>query len=459
MVRLTIALVRYRWPCSSRYPGYSLAGDRRSRTWGYGVAYEKTIVLLSGPIGSGKTTLAIYMKKNCTASCVSTSAILSVLIGRDLDRRELQQVGLERRFQGGEWIANEIIRSISHHPTVQIIVVDAVRTIEQVRQIRDLTVGNLRCLHIHLTAENQQLAERYYKRLRLSDSEVDWSVAKESLTEKAIAALGVDADLKIDTSRITSDDVAVRVMSRLRPGRQQYVPCVDALVGGQWGSEGKGNIAYFLSSEYELLVRVGAPNAGHRVCGHDGVVYTHHQLPSGTRATRTTPLLIGAGAVINPTTLLGEIAECEVSADRLTIDPAALVIEANDVQQEVNVKALIGSTGTGVGSAVARRIVSRGVAGAVRFAKDVPELGPYVRDSVELLESCYSRGAPILVEGTQGTGLQLAPWIVSSCDVTRHDCLRSAFGGWYRPATSAASDRGVSCVSDTSRWAIWSDGS
>ncbi len=268
------------------------------------MTYEKTIILLSGPIGSGKTTLAMHMKKDYAACHVSTAGILSALAGRDLSRGELQQVGLERRFQGGEWIADEVIRSARDHPVAEVIVVDAVRTVEQVHKIRDLAVGKWRILHVHLTADNQHLAKRYNARVRRSDLGIDWSVAKESLTETAIVALESDADLIIDTSRITSDDVAVRVGSRLRPGRQQYAPCVDALVGGQWGSEGKGNIAFFIAPEYDLLVRVGAPNAGHRVCGYDGVIYTHRQLPSGTRATQTTSLLIGAGAVINPSMLL-----------------------------------------------------------------------------------------------------------------------------------------------------------
>lgn len=85
----------------------------------------------------------------------------------------------------------------------------------------------------------------------------------------------------------------------------------------------------------------------------------------------------------------------------------ALIIEDDDVVREASLKSLIGSTGTGVGSALARRIVSRGVAGAIRFAKDVPELAPYIRDSVDLLELCCSRGESILIEGTQGTGLSL----------------------------------------------------
>jgi adenylosuccinate synthase len=371
------------------------------------MGYEKTIILLSGPIGSGKTTLAMHIERNHAACNVSTATILSALIGRDLSRRELQQVGLERRFQGGKWIANEVSRSAREDPTAEVIVVDAVRTTQQVREIRELAVKRWRILHVHLTAADQHLTERYKARARKSDLEIDWSVARESLTEAAILDLEEVADLAIDTSRITSDDVAVRVGSRLSPGRQQYTPCVDALVGGQWGSEGKGNIAFFISPEYDLLVRVGAPNAGHRVCGYDGSIYTHRQLPSGTRATQTTPLLIGAGAVINPSTLLREIAECGVSATRLSVDPSALIIEDDDVVREASLRSSIGSTGTGVGAALARRILSRGITGAARFAKDVPELVPYVRESAELLEFYYSRGASILIEGTQGTGLSL----------------------------------------------------
>lgn len=112
-----------------------------------------------------------------------------------------------------------------------------------------------------------------------------------SLTEAGVQALHAEADVVIDTTRASPADVAARVAARLgtpRPGGCGYV---DVLVEGQWGSEGKGNLAFYLAPEYDLLVRVGAPNAGHRVRGHDGVAYTHRQLPSGTRATNSRLLL------------------------------------------------------------------------------------------------------------------------------------------------------------------------
>ena len=51
---------------------------------------------------------------------------------------------------------------------------------------------------------------------------------------------------------------------------REYARLVDVIVGGQYGSEGKGHIASFLAREYALLVRVGGPNAGHKVFLEDG---------------------------------------------------------------------------------------------------------------------------------------------------------------------------------------------
>ena len=233
-----------------------------------------------------------------------------------------------------------------------------------------------------------------------------WSGAMSAPVEAPVRALEAVADLVIDTTRATPADVAVRVGSRIARTSTRRTPCVDALVGGQRGSEGKGNLAFFLAPEYDLLVRVGAPNAGHKVHGHDGVVYTHRQLPSGTRATNA-PLLLGPGAILDLNILLREIVDCRVSPDRLTVDPNALIIELEDIASEASLKLAIGSTGTGGGAAMARRIMKRGAPKVVRTAKDVPELSPYVRHSSELLEKAYASGAAILIEGTQGTGLSV----------------------------------------------------
>jgi adenylosuccinate synthase len=51
--------------------------------------------------------------------------------------------------------------------------------------------------------------------------------------------------------------------------------------------------------------------------------------------------------------------------------------------------------------------MQRGVPGAVRMAKDMPELSPYIRESASVFEQAQARGGRIFVEGTQGTGLSI----------------------------------------------------
>jgi adenylosuccinate synthase len=64
-----------------------------------------------------------------------------------------------------------------------------------------------------------------------------------------------------------------------------YARLVDVMVGGQYGSEGKGHVASYLAGEYDFLVRVGGPNAGHKVY-EEPKPFTFHHLPSGTRRIR-----------------------------------------------------------------------------------------------------------------------------------------------------------------------------
>jgi adenylosuccinate synthase len=118
-------------------------------------------------------------------------------------------------------------------------------------------------------------------------------------------------------------------------------------------------------------------------------------------------LLLGPGAVIDVGILLQEIADCSVPPGRLAIDPAALVIESTDIERETGLKGAIGSTGTGGGSALARRIEERGASENVRTAKDIPDLVPYVREAGAVLEDAQRRGGRLFIEGTQGTGLSI----------------------------------------------------
>ena len=94
----------------------------------------------------------------------------------------------------------------------------------------------------------------------------------------------------------------------------------------------------------------------------------HHQLPSGTMRNSAAKLMIAPGAVVNPDFLLKEIRECKVGSERLSVDPHAMIITEKDRKAEAGLQKRISSTGQGVGSATARRILDRGK--RIKFAKD-----------------------------------------------------------------------------------------
>lgn len=244
-----------------------------------------------------------------------------------------------------------------------------------------------------------------------------------------------EADIVINTYHCSPGDVEVRAASHLGLRGRDWGNLVDVIVGGEYGSEGKGNVASYIAPEYRLLVRVGGPNAGHKVYAPSGEQFAHRLLPSGTLSTDA-PLLIGPGAVLDVPTLADEIARCNavapgsVDSERLSIDPLAMVISKADIRAEKKLKSVIGSTGKGVGVATARRITGRVRGpGGIQLAQDVEELKPYVRDASEVLNSAFARGDRILLEGTQGSALSLYhgdyPYVTSR-DTTVSGCLAEA---------------------------------
>jgi adenylosuccinate synthase len=368
------------------------------------VVYSLVLVVLSGPVASGKTTLARELVRQVSAEHISTSGLITAAAGRQLDRDDLQRLGLTAEYRGADWLVSAVMRGADHSRPGSVVVLDAVRTLDQLSGLRKAAAGSWRILHVHLCGDARQLTARHRAPDRAEDR--NWKQVMRSPAEAAAQALQAEADLVIDTTGVTSADVMIRVVARIDRARQRAGPYVDVLAGGQWGSEGKGNLAFSIAPEYDLLIRVGAPNAGHKVCARDGTVYTHRQLPSGTRACDA-KLLLGAGAVIDIGVVLREIADCAISEHRLAIDPGALIIEKGDIEREASLRGSIGSTGTGGGAAVARRIEQRGDPHTVRTAKDIPELSPYVRDSGLVIAEALAGGGRIFIEGTQGTGLSI----------------------------------------------------
>lgn len=382
-------------------------------------------------MSSGKTTLAQRLVERYGGRRFSTRQLIVERYGseRARERGRLQALGDELdAATSGNWVADAIAPEVAGLPADALVIVDSVRILEQLEALR--RAFGRQIVHVHLTVEDETaLEERYTARRSRNDMIELPSYAEVSAnpTEGAVERLADDADVVIDTLRSDAEDVEVRVAAHLGLRARDTGRLVDVLVGGQYGSEGKGNVAFHLASEYDVLVRTGGPNAGHRVYTSTGEKYTHRLLPSGTMAGEA-HLVIGSGAVIDVRLLLREIADCDVEVSRLTIDRRAMVISPDDkTYEQRELVGAIGSTGQGGGAAVARRILERGKRnGTVALAGDVPELAPYVGDAAEVLEAAYARGQKVLLEGTQGTSLSLFHGHyphVTSRDTTVPGCL------------------------------------
>lgn len=365
------------------------------------------LVLLSGPIGSGKSELAKLLSERHGAKVIRTRDLIRAAVPNVADERAaLQRAGDKLdRTDSGIWIKTALARIIEQAPTDGVItslfVVDAVRIAEQIAAVRDTFRTNVH--HVHLTAREDELARRYDARRSASDVFRSFAEARAHRTERKVASLGALADVVVEADRSTQEGVLVRATALLGLYPRSVTPLVDVLVGGQYGSEGKGNIVGHIAPEYDLLVRVGGPNAGHKVFGDPIQVY--YQIPSGAQRAPHARLLLGAGAVLRVETLLKEIQDHSIEVERLSIDPRAMIISDQDILDEGALKAAISSTGQGVGAASARKIMGR--SSKVMLAGDIPELRPYIRDAQEVLEAAYLKGSRILLEGTQGTSLSM----------------------------------------------------
>src|SRR5690606_33841335 len=202
---------------------------------------------------------------------------------------------------------------------------------------------------------------------------------------------------------------------------------VLAVVGAQYGSEGKGVIVNHIANRYQVHVRVGGPNAGHSFV-HKGRVWKMQVIPCGWTNPNAV-LVLGRGMLVNPETLARELREIEkvdpTIHDRLVIDGQAGVLDPAFEREEGGTAGelhqRIGSTGKGVGAARIARIQRD--PSRFKLMKDVARqygLERYiVEDTPRYLQDRMAKGDNILLEGTQGSGLSLihGPWPY----VTSHD--------------------------------------
>ena len=251
-----------------------------------------------------------------------------------------------------------------------------------------------------------------------------------------------------------------------------------AVVGSQWGDEGKGKIVDWLSERADVVVRFqGGHNAGHTLV-IDGVTYKLSLLPSGIVRPGKLSLL-GNGVVIDPWALLEEIDTVTaqgvaVDPDRLRIaDNAALILpmhrELDNLREAASGSGRIGTTGRGIGPAyedkVGRRAIRAGdlvhpevlrsrigralqhhnalrgglaaaaIDGEALFNSlmDIaPRIAPYLERVWERLDRLRRDGKRILYEGAQGAMLDVDhgtyPFVTSSNTVAGQAAIGSGQG-------------------------------
>ncbi|MFN3461059.1 MAG: adenylosuccinate synthase [Oceanibaculum sp.] len=252
-----------------------------------------------------------------------------------------------------------------------------------------------------------------------------------------------------------------------------------AVVGSQWGDEGKGKIVDWLSVRADVVVRFqGGHNAGHTlVIG--GQTYKLSLLPSGiVRPGKLS--VIGNGVVVDPWHLVKEIEALRqqgvaISPDNLVLaENAALILPLHGQLDRLREGAAegaakIGTTGRGIGPAyedkVARRAIrvcdivdgngleakvanllahhnallkgmgAQPVDGAALIAElkaIAPQIAPFVKPVWEMLDAARRRGDRILFEGAQGIMLDVDhgtyPYVTSSNTVTGQAATGSGLG-------------------------------
>lgn len=182
---------------------------------------------------------------------------------------------------------------------------------------------------------------------------------------------------------------------------------VTVVVGGQYGSEGKGKVAHYLSKAHQAAaaVRVGGPNSGHTAVDPDGRIIVLRALPTAALLPDVL-CVVGPGSYVDVDLLLEEIAQLGLAPSRVLVDYNAFVVTADDrrAERDARLTERIGSTGSGTGAAVQRRAAR---AGPATMARHERQLTPYLGDSVARLRSLCRAGARVIIEGTQGFGLSV----------------------------------------------------
>lgn len=251
-----------------------------------------------------------------------------------------------------------------------------------------------------------------------------------------------------------------------------------AVIGAQWGDEGKGKIVDWLSARADVVVRFqGGHNAGHTLV-IDGAVYKLSLLPSGV-VRKGCLGVIGSGVVVDPFALLAEIDRIAEQGVKITpmnlmiAENASLILpvhqELDQMRETSNSGVKIGTTKRGIGPAyedkagrrglrlidlvnldtlpekienllVHHNALRRGLGGVEvdaralfeKLRKVAPKLTPFAKPVWRELDEAHKAGKRILFEGAQGVLLDIDhgtyPYVTSSNTVAGQAATGSGVG-------------------------------
>ena len=236
-----------------------------------------------------------------------------------------------------------------------------------------------------------------------------------------------------------------------------------AVIGGQWGDEGKGKVIDYLAGDVDGVVRyAGGNNAGHTVVNDKGT-FQLHLVPSGICWPNVYGI-IGNGVVVDPDVLVSELAEISsrgIDTSKLFISERAHVIMPYHVvldrlEEEARGEAAIGTTGRGIGPAYMDKtgrmgirvgdlldwdalvpmveqllkhknaVITKIYGGEPLALDDVlakcrlwgEQMAPYAKATEQLVQDLLAQGKRVLLEGAQGTLLDIDhgsyPYVTSS---------------------------------------------
>ncbi len=180
---------------------------------------------------------------------------------------------------------------------------------------------------------------------------------------------------------------------------------ITIIVGGQFGSEGKGKVAHWYANKINAsaVVRVGGSNSGHTVVDAHSRINVFRVLPTAA-IDNSRKCVLTAGSYIDVDLLHKEIVQSQINPENVLIDPKAVIVTQKHIRSEItgSLAASIGSTMSGTGAAVSMRINR---VPDLLFAKDVLSLSSFICDTTEYLRNEIEQGKEIVIEGTQGFGL------------------------------------------------------